>query len=337
MDIATSNSGHVVRAHGLGRRFDQTVALTDVSFAVEPGEVVALLGHNGAGKTTLLRLVNGLLRPTSGTVETLGIDPVRHGQAVRSATGVLTEDPALDDFLTPGENLSTFGRMYGLVGNDLAVRVNGLLERLELTAKRDVHCRHLSAGLRQRVALARAMLHEPDLLLLDEPTSNLDPLAARTVRQLVLEQSRIRGTTVMVSTHNLAEAAAIADRVVVLRMGRVMAFGAIDQLANQSPASITITLADPRCRDDATLVLSQHGSTVQHHATAGQFSAATDVVGADEVLALLIGRGIGVVAAVPNTPSLEDIYVALHDDQPQPRIDGHTVADGSRRREVSHG
>lgn len=301
-----------IRATGLTRRFGQTVALDHVSFDVQRGEVIALLGHNGAGKTTLLRVVNGLLRPTEGSVRTLGLDPAVDGQRVRSRTGVLTEYPALDDFLTPIENLETYGHMYGVDGADLRGRVTGLLARLGLSDKADVRCRDLSAGLRQRVALARAMIHMPELLLLDEPTSNLDPLAARTVRSLVLEQSRLRGATVVVSTHNLAEAAAIADRVVVLRMGRVMAVGTLDELGAHSSNGLTITLADPAQQPMAMLAVSRLGAPVEGRATAGEFTVSTDGVPAAEILRVLVTSGIGIVAAVPVASSLEDIYVALH-------------------------
>lgn len=303
-----------VSAHQLTRRFGDTVALRDVTFDVARGEVVALLGHNGAGKTTLLRVINGLLHASEGGITTLGMDPELDGQQVRARTGVLTEYPALDDFLTPTENLATYGLMYGVDASELHPRVDRLLTRLGLADKRHVHCRDLSAGLRQRVALARALLHEPEMLLLDEPTSNLDPLAARTVRELVLEQSRELGATVMVSTHNLAEAAAIADRVVVLRMGRVMAVGTIQELSAHSAAGLTITLADPTQQPAAMLALSRCTGSVEGHATPGQFTVATDSLQADEILTLLIERHVRVAAAVPVAPSLEDIYVALHDD-----------------------
>lgn len=302
------------RAAALTRRFGQTVALDDVTFTVRRGEVIALLGHNGAGKTTLLRVVNGLLRPSEGMVETLGMDPGRDGQRVRARTGVLTEYPALDDFLTPTENLETYGHMYGVEGDELPGRVAGLLARLGLSDKANVQCRDLSAGLRQRVALARALIHSPELLLLDEPTSNLDPLAARTVRSLVLEQSRHRGATVMVSTHNLAEAAAIADRVVVLRLGQVVAVGTLDELSASATTGLTITLADPGQQPSAMLAVSSNGTSVEGRATAGEFTVSTEAMPADEILSRLVAAGIRVAAAVPVAPSLEDVYVALHVD-----------------------
>ena len=143
---------------------------------------------------------------------------------------MLTEYPALDQFLTPFENLAVYARINGLDDRAAAHRADELLTTLGLSAHRDVLSHGLSAGLKQRVALARALVHDPDLLLLDEPTSNLDPIAARSVRDLVHELSRARGRTVVLSTHNLVEAQYLCDRVAVIRHGRLLALGTLDEM-----------------------------------------------------------------------------------------------------------
>lgn len=297
---------------GLHRTFGTLRALDDVSFRVPRGAVVALLGHNGAGKTTLLRVVNGLLRATSGSVTTLGLDPLDDGQTIRSRTGVLTEYPALDDFLTVRENLEAYGAMYGLDPAVTTRRGARLLADLGLSDRTHTPTRDLSAGLKQRAALARAMLHDPELLLLDEPTSNLDPLAARQVRQLVSARSRDQGTTVVVSTHNLAEASAIADRVLVLEGGRLLADASVGQLTEQGARPHVAITTDAESHGRARQVAARLAADVEPHRRAFTFSVPTHQVTTSDLVAALVRDDVGIVAVVPEAPSLEDVYVALH-------------------------
>lgn len=302
-----------VQVAGLTRRFGDLVALDDVTLDVHGGgEVVALLGHNGAGKTTLLRVINGLLLPDRGTVRTHGLDPRVYGQQVRAATGVLTEYPALDDFLTARENLGLHGAIHGLPADVVAARGEELLEELGLTGFADVHTRSLSAGLKQRAALARALLHRPRLLLLDEPTSNLDPIAARTVRNLVVRQARSHGTAVVLSTHNLAEAATVADRVAVLQHGRLLACGAPGSLANDLMATgVAITVeADQRELAMATVTSLGAGTTARGDGTTFEAAIAPGMV--PSVVERLVKEGVAIHAVIPLAPDLEDVYVSLH-------------------------
>ncbi len=301
-----------IQVDGLVRTFGDLRAIDDVSFVVPHGSVVALLGHNGAGKTTLLRILNGLLRATHGTVRTLGLDPVTDGQSVRERTGVLTEYPALDDFLTIRENLEAYGAMYGLAPTLVEQRGAALLAELGLADRTHSQTRDLSAGLKQRAALARALLHDPDLLLLDEPTSNLDPLAARHVRQLVAARSHEHGTTVVVSTHNLAEASAIADRVVVLQRGRLLADATVDELvARGARPHVAVTVAGDDLAAAMDLATRLAGACEPHRRNA-TFSVSTRDVGVPRLVASLVAAGLSVEAVVPEAPSLEDVYVSLH-------------------------
>lgn len=303
----------IVVLDGLVRRFGTLTAVDDISLTVHPGEVVALLGHNGAGKTTLLRLINGLLAPTAGTIRTHGLDPQVDGQQVRSQTGVLTEYPALDDFLTTAENLAAYGAIHGLDAATIEQRSRQILERLDLSDKRDVYARGLSAGLKQRVALARALLHRPALLLLDEPTANLDPIAARRVRTLVSELARDHDVAVILSTHNLAEAAAVANRVAVIRNGRLLALGRPDQLGAESPSSCVLVTVAP---DDVVTALrvatwpGGPGPLLQaDEVTIEVTLPASDI---PHLVASMVRGGVAIHAVAPQQPSLEDIYVALH-------------------------
>lgn len=305
---------------GLSRDFGALRALDEVSFQVPRGEVVALLGHNGAGKTTLLRILNGLLRPTSGTADTLGLDPTRDGQEVRARTGVLPEYPALDDFLTVRENLEAYGHMYGVDPAVVATRGPMLLADMGLADRTHTRTRDLSAGLKQRAALARAMLHSPELLLLDEPTSNLDPLAARRVRDLVTRQSRDLGTTVLVSTHNLAEASAIADRVVVLHQGRVLATGRIEELTRSDRHSRVAVSTTAACHARAQQVATAICGSIEQVRAANTFAVSTDVVTVQDLVRGLVSADVDLLAVIPRAPTLEDVYLSLHakDESPSP-------------------
>lgn len=311
-----------IEVAGLVRDFDALRALDNVSFQVPRGEIVALLGHNGAGKTTLLRVLNGLLRPTQGSVRTLGMDPTTDGQSIRARTGVLTEYPALDDFLTVRENLEAYGALYDVDPDVVRERGPRLLAALDLEDRTHTATRDLSAGLKQRAALARAMLHAPELLLLDEPTSNLDPLAARKVRDLVANESRHRGTTVLVSTHNLAEASAIADRIVVLQRGRVLASGSVSELGDHGARPHVAITTSEATFDLATTVAGRLTGDLEPHQTPPSFSVPTAGVSIADLVTSLVAAGVQVNAVVPQRASLEDVYVALHaaqDDATRPQ------------------
>src|SRR6266550_2687851 len=166
-----------IETSGLTRSFAGRPAVDQLTFEVAPGEVVALLGPNGAGKTTTIRLLNGVLRPDSGTSRVLGLDPAADGDAVRRRTGVLTEAAGLDDRLTLLENVVLPGRVRGMSRVAAERRALLMLERFDMAGRGDQKAQGLSTGQRKRVALARALLHEPDVLFLDEPTSGLDPEA----------------------------------------------------------------------------------------------------------------------------------------------------------------
>ncbi|TVP75547.1 MAG: ABC transporter ATP-binding protein, partial [Nitriliruptor sp.] len=312
------------------RCFGELTAVDAVSFDVEEGEIVGLLGHNGAGKTTLIRVINGLLRPDGGQVRVAGLDPMTDGHLVRRATGVLTEYPALDDFLTTRENLEVYAAINALPRRDAATQVERLLEELGLWEKRDEPARELSAGLKQRVAIARALVHDPRILLLDEPTTNMDPVAARNVRQLITDLVRRRDRTVLLSTHNLVEAEELCDRIGIIRNGRLLLLGTPAELRRRlggiHGARITTS---PGETDRAEAVLDafvrrRNGSSpttsdrtvldapFQLQLLDEQTIEVTGAVHIPELVALLVRDEIDVHAVRPMQPTLEDVYVALH-------------------------
>jgi ABC-2 type transport system ATP-binding protein len=299
------------------RRFGQLTAVNEVSISVEPGEIVGLLGHNGAGKTTLLRVINGLLRPDGGRLTVDGLDPTVDGDEVRRKVGVLTEYPALDEYLSTRENLEVYAAIHGVPEASAAARIDRLLAELGLDDRRDVEARELSAGLKQRVALARALVHDPQFLLLDEPTTNMDPVAARIVRHMVHDAARNLGKTVLLSTHNLVEAEDLCDRIGIMRQGRLLDLG--------TPTSLRLRLGGVRgvrvVSDEpgVELMLARFrtdGSSASNGLRARRVDDSTiEFVAASEVpdiVATLVGAGVAIHAVLPIQPSLEDLYIALH-------------------------
>jgi len=211
----------------LSKRFGNTRALDGIDWTAERGAAVALFGPNGAGKTTLMRVCATLVRPSSGTVRVLGFDAATHGAAVRRRIAVLGHESWLYPDLSPRENLRFYARLFGVA--DALARVDRLIERLGLQGWASRPVRTLSRGLLQRCALARVLLHEPELLLLDEPFTGLDA-DARDLLCDVLRDAHRRGTTLVMSTHDVDLGLALSTRALVLVRGRVAWEGPVDRV-----------------------------------------------------------------------------------------------------------
>jgi ABC-2 type transport system ATP-binding protein len=297
----------MLQASHLTRRFGERLAVDDVSFELSPGEVFALLGPNGAGKTTTLRMIAGLIAPTSGAVYVAGeaLTP-RTAAALRGRVGFLTEAPGLWERLTVRRNLSTYARLQGLPSP--AAAVERMLDTFGIRDRAEEPAAHLSKGLKQRVALARTLLHDPPIVLLDEPTAGLDPQSARDVRELIV---RFRGErrAVILSTHNLDEVDRVADRVAVLRTQLV---------ALDTPNALRARLFGARVRIDV------EGDARRYAAILGR-AGATDVRAQGGVLSVglgasitiprlvrsLVEAGADILSVVSEEPPLEDVYLRL--------------------------
>ena len=206
----------MIVVEGLRKEFGRTTAVHELSFSVADGEIFGLLGPNGAGKTTTVRMLAGLIAPTAGGATINGHTLGEGSQRIRAISGILTESPGLHDRLTARQNLSFYGRLYGLRGRALADAVERYLELVGLTEQGDRRVSGFSKGMRQKVAIARALLHEPEVIYLDEPTSGLDPSSAKTVRDFVATLGAL-GRSIIVCTHNLDEAERLCDRIAVIR------------------------------------------------------------------------------------------------------------------------
>ncbi len=223
----------VIEVESIVRNFGATRAVDDVSFSVEPGEVVGLLGPNGAGKTTTLRVLAGLLTPASGSARIAGIGVKEHPLEARKHLGFLTASTGLYDRLTGREVLQIFGRLQRLDEATLAARIHELAEELELTPFLDKRCGALSSGQKQRISIARAVVHDPSAYVLDEPTATLDPVASREILELV-RRARARNKAVLFSTHRMEEAESLCTRLLFMRAGQIRARGTCAELLAQS-------------------------------------------------------------------------------------------------------
>ncbi len=219
----------------LQHRYGERESLRGLSFSVAAGDLFALLGPNGGGKTTLFKIISTLMAPTSGAVEVFGIDVARQPAEARRRLGVVFQSAAVDPWLTVLENLRHHGYLYGLSGAPLGRGIERALERFGLTPRAGDRVGTLSGGLRRRVELAKVLLPEPPLLVLDEPSSGLDPTARRELLQELRRLCEDAGTTIVLTTH-LIEEAAVADRVGILHEGQLVAIGAPGDLVANVPA-----------------------------------------------------------------------------------------------------
>jgi len=302
-----------IQTDHLVRRFGETVAVDGLTLEVQKGEVFGFLGHNGAGKTTTIRLLNGVLESDGGAARVLGLDPIADGPALRRRTGVLTETPSLDERLTARENLRIYADLYDVPPEKADGRVAELLEAFELADRADEKAGGYSKGMKQRLALARALLHEPELLFLDEPTAGLDPVAARHVHQLITQQSERQGHTVFLCTHNLVEAQRLCDRVAVLQHGKVLALGTPEELSHRLGRSQRMEIeADAETAPKAVETLRAFpgvSDIVLENAT-----VAFTGVGRSRVpglISALTQAGVAIYRVTPQEPTLEDVYFAL--------------------------
>ena len=286
-------------------------AIDGLSFEVRRGEVFGLLGPNGAGKTTSVRLLNGLYRPTSGSIHILGLDPAENGREVRRRTGVLTETPAMYERLSARENLEFFGTLSGLETGDLKQRVAEMLAFFELEKRANDKVGSYSKGMKQRLALARALLARPELIFLDEPTSGLDPESALQVRELIQAIRQRDGHTVVLCTHHLDEAERLCDRVGVMKSGRFLAVGSQAELAArfQPGLWVDIQLYQP-------MMAPFSGKGVEGLlAVELGFPLIRVQVEQEAAIPVLVSRlaaaGAQILGVQPNKASLEEIYFKL--------------------------
>jgi Cu-processing system ATP-binding protein len=291
----------VVTLENAGKTYDGRAAVSEVTLAVPAGKCLALIGHNGAGKTTLMKLVLGLVRPSSGSVTVLGVDPSRGGKSFRREIGFLPENVAFHAELTGADTLAFYAKLKGL-----SARVcPPLLDRVGLTAAASRRVKTYSKGMRQRLGLAQALLGAPHLLLLDEPTSGLDPLLRHEFFEIIKELTSA-GTTVILASHVLTELEARTDLAAIMREGRLVAFGDVEQLRLMAGLPVTV-----RARGDARTIANKLDGCFRK--VIGPDARSIDIDCAIEdkmaLLRLLAESGDACTDLEIRPPSLDDLYL----------------------------
>lgn len=199
-------------------------AVNDVSFEIEAGSIFAFLGPNGAGKTTTIKMLTTLLHPTSGSIHINGMDPVQHPDDVRQSFGIVFQDPSLDDELTTYQNMFFHAGLYGVPRSETNQKIEEMLKFVDLWDRKDSLVKTFSGGMKRRLEIARGLLHTPEILFLDEPTTGLDPQTRNYIWDYVKKLNKERGLTVFVTTHYMEEVEKIADKVAIIDHGKLIAF-----------------------------------------------------------------------------------------------------------------
>jgi ABC-2 type transport system ATP-binding protein len=300
----------MIITQALTKKFNQFTAVDALTLYVQAGEILTLLGPNGAGKTTTVRMLAAILKPTSGQAAVAGFDVAHDARAVRQRVGVLTEMPGLYLRMTALPYLDFFGRLLGLSSSQRAQRSELLLRRFGLWETRAQRIGEYSKGMKQKLSIIRSMLHDPPVLLLDEPTSSMDPQSAKLVRDAILSLRNER-RAIIVCTHNLAEAESLADRIAIIRRGRLVLLGTPAELKAQllGPPLMKVRLVgsvdglSPRLAD--IVEVEAHGKDWLSYRTADPRGVNPRLL---QRLAEL-DREVVTLSEVPRT--LEDVYLRV--------------------------
>lgn len=302
-----------VQAEGLTKLFGSTLALDHLDLEVEEGEIFGFLGPNGAGKTTTIRILSCLLAPTSGSASVAGYDVVHQPREVRQNVGLLPELPGLYERMTAYENLEYYGQLYGLSGAPLSKRVNSLLETMGLWERRNEKVGAYSKGMRQKLAVARALVHDPPVLFLDEPTSALDPEAQRRIHDDISALSKERKRTILLCTHNLAEAEKLCDRVAIINHGRTIAVGGAESLRKElsSRRTFQLVLAGPNGAVARAVAATGLCERLEDRGDSLVFSVTSPERDNPLIVDAVTSAGGRIVSLAEVKMSLEDIYLRV--------------------------
>jgi len=297
----------VVEARGLTKRFGDFTAVDGIDVEVAPGEAFGFLGPNGAGKTSAMRMIGAVSPVTDGHLRVLGLDPDTQGAELRARLGVVPQEDALDQELTVAENLAIYGRYFDLPRAVIRERIDELLEFVQLAERRAAQVDPLSGGMKRRVVIARALINDPELVLLDEPTTGLDP-QARHVLWDRLFRLKQRGITLLLTTHYMDEAEQLCDRLVVMDRGRIVAEGAPSQLIREHATREVVELRFPPDHEaDVATILARTGHRIE-------VLPDRTLVYADDGDALVReahDRGLEPTAVLTRRSGLEDVFLRL--------------------------
>ena len=282
------------------RQYEQTLAVNDVHFKIEPGELVGFLGPNGAGKTTTLKMLMGLIFPSAGSARILGmeIDDPR----MKAQIGFLPEQPYFYDYLTARELLEYFGHLSGVDSKQLSRKVNEVLQRVGLPDAAGVQLRKFSKGMLQRVGIAQAILHDPKVVFFDEPMSGLDPMGRREVRDLMV-QLKHEGKTVFFSTHILSDAEALCDRVAIINKGELQGVGAVADLTSSVHGQVELVW------QGTAVPTALRALGAEYHVTGDTVRAILPEANQDAAIEALRRDRLRLISVIPVRTSLEDYFL----------------------------
>ncbi|SEB37793.1 lipooligosaccharide transport system ATP-binding protein [Paramicrobacterium humi] len=297
----------VIEATNLVKKYKDFAAVDDISFAVSPGESFGLLGPNGAGKSTTMRMIGAVSTRTSGTLSVLGLDPNDAGPEIRSQLGVVPQADNLDEELRARENLLVYGRYFGLPRRLVAGRADELLAFAQLEDKAKAKVDDLSGGMKRRLTIARALINDPRILLLDEPTTGLDP-QARHILWDRLFRLKEQGTTLVLTTHYMDEAEQLCDRLVVVDKGRIMAEGSPSALIRQYSSREVLEV---RFGSQNNHVVARDLENVGDRLEVLPDRILIYSANGEEALSALTSRGHNPITSLVRRSSLEDVFLRL--------------------------
>ncbi len=300
-------SESVISATALTKTYKGVAAVDEISFEVAPGESFGLLGPNGAGKSTTMRMVGAVSTRTSGELSILGLDPNEHGPAIRSQLGVVPQQDNLDTELRVRDNLLVYGRYFGLPHSVVAKRADALLEFAQLSDRAKAKVDDLSGGMKRRLTIARALINEPRILLLDEPTTGLDP-QARHILWDRLFRLKEQGTTLVLTTHYMDEAEQLCDRLVVVDKGQIMAEGAPAALIKEHSSREVLEVRFGSDRNE--------GAAKKLAGVGDRLEVLPDRIlvyakNGEEALVEVTRRGLSPLTSLVRRSSLEDVFLRL--------------------------
>lgn len=300
----------MIETKDLSKQFHDFMAVDGVNLSVGAGQILALLGQNGAGKTTTVRMLTALLQPSSGSARVAGYDVSKNGHDVRASVGVLTEHHGLYMRMTALEYMDFFGQVYNLAPTLRKTRTNNLLEYFGLAEAAKRRIGEYSKGMRQKLALARAMMHEPSVLLLDEPTSAMDPESARLVRD---EIARLKSTqrTIMLCSHNLTEVELLADKIAVIYRGKILIQGTLDELKRNVLGAPEYAVKFASSWDSSRLELPKGMTLLEKTATSLKVRVEAPEESNPELVQRLTSLSAPVVAFQEETRTLEQVYLKV--------------------------
>jgi ABC-2 type transport system ATP-binding protein len=302
----------MVELHGLRKEFGRLVAVNDLSFRLEPGDAFGFIGPNGAGKTTTIRMLATLLQPTAGTATVDGHDIVKDPMAVRAVTGYMPDFFGVYDDVKVWEYLDFFAAAHKVPRAQRPQIVDDVLELTDLVSKRDNFVEELSRGMKQRLCLAKTLVHDPKVLLLDEPASGLDPRARIEIKELIKEL-RNMGKTILVSSHILPELAGFCNKIAIIEQGRLVVSGPVEEITRQVAGGTALELVLQERGEEAAALLRAlpdvKSVEAQGNSIVVQFS--TDEVDPHTVLQGLMEKGFRIRSFRECQPDLEDVFMKV--------------------------